>query len=333
MVNTGQMVSKPETPALRYDQRPDDNTPVNTVDLPATPTRDRNILATAWIQAPSQLLELGDGLSGQPGATFKRRIGEWLLWRAGPASGADACYWAGNAQDLGRQHTFRLFADGSGQGSGPSGVHHRWFRTWKEDLLGRIPSSTVTEPDKAGSMVHLTTTELEAGLAHVRESPQNRGRVELIVRRPALGEREVLEQVELNMAEGVAGDTWNVRGSKRTDDGSSHPDMQLNLINARVAALIAIDPDRRALAGDQLHLDLDLSAANLPAGTQLSLGSAVIEITAQPHLGCAKFTQRFGLDAHRWVNSALGRELNLRGVNARVVTPGIVSHGDTAVKL
>lgn len=182
-------------------------------------------------------------------------------------------------------------------------------------------------------MSHITATELDAGFTHVRDSPQDNGRVELIVRRPALGQREVLDQVELNTAEGVAGDTWSGRGSKRTEDGSPHPDMQLNLINARVAALIAVDPDRRALAGDQLHLDLDLSEANLPAGTRLSLGSAVIEITDQPHLGCAKFTERFGLDAHRWVNSALGKVLKLRGVNARVLTPGIVAHGDIVAKL
>lgn len=187
--------------------------------------------------------------------------------------------------------------------------------------------------DKVRLMSHLTATELDAGLAYVRDSPPDNGRVELIVRRPARGEREVLDQVELNMAEGVAGDTWNVRGSRRTDDGSAHPEMQLNLINARVSALIAVDHQRRALAGDQLHLDLDLSETNLPAGTRLSLGSAVIEITAQPHLGCAKFTERFGLDAHRWVNSALGEVLKLRGVNARVLTPGIVAHGDVVAKL
>ena len=115
------------------------NTPLHTADLPDTPTRDRNIVATAWIEAPSQLLHLGDQLPGSPVATYKRRIGSWLLWRAGPATDADAWYWASDMHDLTRQTTFRLFADGSGIGIGPSGQSHARFRTWKEDLLGRTP--------------------------------------------------------------------------------------------------------------------------------------------------------------------------------------------------
>jgi hypothetical protein len=126
-----------EPPALRYDQRPVDDTPISTAELPATPTRDRNIVAGAWREAPSALLHLGDDLPGRPGATFKRRIGVWLLWRAGPASDADARYWAADAGDTSRQCTFRLFPDGTGDGIGPSGRHHTRFRTWKEDLLGR----------------------------------------------------------------------------------------------------------------------------------------------------------------------------------------------------
>ncbi len=127
------MVSGP----LRYDERPEDRTPVHTADLPATPTRDRNIVATAWVEAPEELLGLGDDLPGTPAATFKRRIGPWLLWRAGPASGGDARYWAADAGDLRRQVTFRLFPDGSGDGAGPSGARHTRFRAWKEDLLDR----------------------------------------------------------------------------------------------------------------------------------------------------------------------------------------------------
>lgn len=126
-----------EVPALRYDQRPDDATPVHTVDLPATPTRDRNIVATAWIEAPAELVRLGDDLPDRPIATFKRRIADWLLWRAGPASGSDARYWAADANDLTRQVEFRLFPDGTGDGVGPSGARHSRFRSWKEDLLGR----------------------------------------------------------------------------------------------------------------------------------------------------------------------------------------------------
>jgi hypothetical protein len=120
--------------ALRYDQRPDDNTPLHTDDLPATPTRDRNIPATAWIEAPPTLRELGADLDGAPVASYKRRIGPWLLWRAGPATDADARYWAARADDTAIAFTFRLFPDGAGSGVGPSGATHERFRTWKEDL-------------------------------------------------------------------------------------------------------------------------------------------------------------------------------------------------------
>ena len=123
--------------ALRYDERPADHTPIHTVDLPDTPTRDRNIVASAWIEAPPELLTLGDDLPGTPEADYKRRIGPWLLWRAGPATDGDARYWAADANNLSRQHTFCLFPDATGDGTGPSGARHQRFRTWKEDLLGR----------------------------------------------------------------------------------------------------------------------------------------------------------------------------------------------------
>ena len=123
--------------ALPYDQRPPDTTPVHTEDLPPTPVRDRNIVATAWIEAPDALLHLGDDLPGRPIGEYKRRIGPWLLWRAGPASRGDARYWAARADDLAVQHVFRLFPDGSGEGRGPSGATHVRFRAWKEDLAGR----------------------------------------------------------------------------------------------------------------------------------------------------------------------------------------------------
>jgi hypothetical protein len=119
---------------LRYDERPADHTPVHTADLPPTPVRDRNIVATAWIEAPPELLTLGADLPGTPVAEYKRRIRQWLLWRAGPATDADARYWACDVDDLGRQVTFRLFPDGSGDGVGPSGTRHERFRAWKEDL-------------------------------------------------------------------------------------------------------------------------------------------------------------------------------------------------------
>jgi hypothetical protein len=120
--------------ALPYDQRPDDDTPVHTEDLPPTPIRDRAIPATAWIEAPPELLALGDDLPGRPVASYKRRIGPWLLWRAGPATKAAARYWAARADHLDRAWTFTLDPDGGGRGEGPSGTVHTRFRTWKEDL-------------------------------------------------------------------------------------------------------------------------------------------------------------------------------------------------------
>ena len=180
---------------------------------------------------------------------------------------------------------------------------------------------------------HLTAAELEAGLDGIRRSPADGGALTLIVRRPAVGEREVVRTAELSVTEGLVGDTWRARASSRRKDGSPHPDMQLNIMNSRVIALVAPDESRWPLAGDQLFLDVDLSVANLPAGTRLSLGSAVIEVTAEPHSGCAKFVARFGLDAMQFVNSATGRELCLRGINAKVVRAGTVRVGDRARRI
>jgi hypothetical protein len=119
---------------VRYDERPRDDSPVHTGDLPATPVRDRNIPATAWVEAPDSLLTLGDDLPGRPVADYKRRIGPWLLWRAGPAKGADARYWAARVERLDDPVTLRLFPDGTADGVGPSGTRHDRFRAWKEDL-------------------------------------------------------------------------------------------------------------------------------------------------------------------------------------------------------
>ena len=178
-----------------------------------------------------------------------------------------------------------------------------------------------------------TLETLAASLPHIRQSPQAEGTVALIVRRPQVDAREVLAEGELNTAEGLAGDTWNKRGSSRTSDGSPHPDMQLNMMNVRVVEAVAGSVKRWPLAGDQLYVDLDLSQANLPPGTRLAIGSAVIEITAQPHTGCGKFSARFGVDALKFVNSPEGRALGLRGVNAKVITPGRVRTGDSVRKM
>lgn len=180
---------------------------------------------------------------------------------------------------------------------------------------------------------HLTMTELEAGLDEIRRSPKDGGVLHLIVRRPETDAREVLQEGQLDLALGLMGDTWHLRGSSRTEDGSSHPDMQLNIMNARAAQLVAQDKERWQLAGDQLYIDLDLSDENLPPGTQLAIGSAVVEVTAQPHNGCNKFVARFGLDAMIFVNSEVGKQLHLRGINAKVVQPGTIRAGDVVKKL
>jgi MOSC domain-containing protein YiiM len=171
--------------------------------------------------------------------------------------------------------------------------------------------------------------ELEEGLDHVRAAPAAAGTLELIVRRPAEERRELLEAGQLDLREGLIGDMWHVRGSPSTADGGPNPNAQVTVMNARAAALVAGDAnhERWAQAGDQLYVDLDISEANLPAGSRLAIGEAVLEITAEPHLGCGKFSRRFGVDALKVVNSAEGRALRLRGVNARVVQPGAIARG------
>jgi hypothetical protein len=174
--------------------------------------------------------------------------------------------------------------------------------------------------------------ELEAGLDGIRSAPKEEGVLALIVRRPRAGAREVLEEAELDVHEGLVGDSWKERSSSRSADGRAHPDMQLNIMSVRAVALVAGDKDRWPLAGDQLFVDLDLSEGNMPPGTQLALGSAVVEVTNQPHTGCGKFVERFGLDAMKFVNSTVGTELHLRGICARVVQPGVIRVGDLARK-
>lgn len=179
----------------------------------------------------------------------------------------------------------------------------------------------------------LSLEELEAGLEQIRQSPKDSGVVELIVRRPRMDEREVLDEAQLTSEAGLVGDMWNVRFSKRTPDGSPNTDQQLTLMNSRVIALLTQDKERWPLAGDQLFVDLDLSADNLPAGTRLQVGSAIVEVTAQPHTGCDKFSARFGRDALVFVNGPAHRDLRMRGINARIVQPGTVKAGDVVRKI
>jgi hypothetical protein len=174
--------------------------------------------------------------------------------------------------------------------------------------------------------------ELSAGLDEVRRAPRDQGRLELIVRRPRVGGREVVEEAALDPAEGVVGDGWLRRGDSYSR-GPSDPAVQVTIMNARAAALVAGPRDRWPLAGDQLYVDFDLSQENLPAGTHLAVGSALLEVSAKPHTGCGKFVTRFGVDAMKFVNSPVGRSLNLRGINARVVEAGTVRVGDPVRKL
>lgn len=176
--------------------------------------------------------------------------------------------------------------------------------------------------------------QLLAGLPGIRAAPRDAGTLELVVRRPADSAREVVAEARLDLAEGLVGDNWRTRGSRSTPDGSAHPEMQLNVMGARAAALVALTRDRWALAGDQLFVDLDLSAAHLPPGTRLAIGpEAVIEVTAPPHTGCAKFAARFGPAALKFVNSPEGKLLRLRGLNAKVVRAGTVRPGDAVRRI
>jgi MOSC domain-containing protein YiiM len=179
-------------------------------------------------------------------------------------------------------------------------------------------------------MQHRTMAELTPYLDHLRSAPPGVGVVRLVVSRPSAGRREILPEAKLDPGLGLVGDSWSDRPIRRT--GSPDPDRQLTVMGSRMAALLAEGPPGQALAGDQLYVDLDLSTANLPAGTRLRVGSAVIEVTAPPHTGCAKFVRSFGDDAMRFVNGRHGRPLRLRGLNARVVGAGTVRPGDTIAK-
>ena len=177
---------------------------------------------------------------------------------------------------------------------------------------------------------HLTVAELDAGLAEIARSPKDNGVLKMIVSRPQVDARQALQTGQLDPQEGLVGDSWHSRGSA---GGPANLEAQLTLMNARVIDLLSQDQERWQLAGDQLFVDLDLSEANLPPGTRLEIGSALVEVTALPHTGCSKFVSRFGMDAMNFVNSPLGRQLHLRGIYTKVIQPGTIRVGDTIRKI
>ena len=180
-------------------------------------------------------------------------------------------------------------------------------------------------------MIKRSTDELNANLDNIRAAPGDDGELMLIVSRPDVDGRVVVEEGELDRGVGLVGDNWLTRGTPTSTEGD--PLRQLTVMNSRVLEAIAGPIENWPLAGDQLCVNLDISEENLPAGTRLAIGDTVIEVTEPPHQGCAKFTRRFGLDAHRWVNSELGKQLKLRGINARVVEPGSIRTGDRVKKV
>jgi hypothetical protein len=175
--------------------------------------------------------------------------------------------------------------------------------------------------------------ELEDRIEYIRQSPKDQGVLKMIVRRPRDDEREIVREAELSLEEGLLGDNWKVRGSKHMPDGSANPQAQITVMNARLIEMVAQREERWPLAGDQLYVDLDLSDDNLPPGTRLAIGSAVIEVSAVPHTGCRKFSDRFGSEALKFVNSPEGKQLHLRGINTRVVQAGTIRVGDAVRKL
>jgi hypothetical protein len=181
--------------------------------------------------------------------------------------------------------------------------------------------------------MYLSVGELEQGVDHILASPSDAGELKRIVRRPDVDERETPDTARLDTDKGLVGDNWLARGSRHMPDGVADPEMQLNIMNTRVIDTVAQTEERWALAGDQLFVDLDLSPENLPPGTLIALGDAVIEVTEPPHTGCKKFAARFGADAVVFVNSERGKTLNFRGICAKVVKSGDIKVGDVAHKV
>jgi MOSC domain-containing protein YiiM len=172
---------------------------------------------------------------------------------------------------------------------------------------------------------------LDRALELIRAAPKDRGTIELIARRPAEGTREIIDRARFNLELGVVGDGWHRRPSKKT--GAPNLEQQVTIMSSRAIAAIVPDRNDWPNAGDQLYVDFDLSAENVPPGTRLQVGTAILEVSSHPHRGCAKFTKRFGSDATAWVNTEVGRALNLRGVNTQVITAGEARRGDAISKL
>lgn len=176
-----------------------------------------------------------------------------------------------------------------------------------------------------GTDLHVTRESLDGRLPELRSLDTDAGTLELIVVRPTEGERETPETAELTIEDGLVGDRWQAHGET---NGRVDRHNQLTIASTHLLGLIA-EPERWPLAGDNLLVDIGLDKANLPAGTRLAIGeTVVVQISEEPHTGCAKFSARFGSDALKFINSPEGRELRLRGLNAQVIVPGTISTGD-----
>jgi MOSC domain-containing protein len=203
------------------------------------------------------------------------------------------------------------------------------YRIWKIN----VAENHRIEVNMLNTTYHLTMAELEEGLDTIRQAPRDHGVLKMIVRRPAVDEREVVDEAALNLSDGLVGDSWKMRGSNHTADKSASLNAQITIMNARATALLAQDEKRWPLAGDQLYVDFDLSDDNLPPGSRLAIGSAVIEVSTQPHSGCNKFSARFGVEAMKFVNSPEGKRLHLRGINTKVIQAGFIHVGDEVRKI
>ena len=207
------------------------------------------------------------------------------------------------------------------------------WEDWEEDPYDTPELPNVIVPDIPGVLVHATEEELNAGLERIRRSPDDIGILLMIVRRPDIDKREIIREAQLDVDQGLVGDSWKERGSSSTPDGEADSAAQVTIINLRVLELVAQLQERWALAGDQLIIDIDLSEENMPVGTRIAIGTAILEVSDKPHTGCAKFAQRFGKDALRFVSTPEAMRLRLRGMNTRIVKSGTIRPGDAAKKI